>query len=211
MYRLINDYRDAICLRLADLDIAAYGELMKALQSRGADATTSPHFQAAYRRYWRMNVARLGDLYYRRYFELLADCWVSQSTDIEAIVRDLAETLEARTLQFSFATKLAHMVNPRLPVFDSFVAAFYFYTPPASSNSFDQRLGDLLTFYRFLQAEYDRVTRDPAGSRMLAEVRNKLSLDLAVPDERVLDWLIWGLVSLLRERARQRVEIQYRI
>jgi hypothetical protein len=99
------------------------------------DVRTNAGFQKEYRNYWGMN--RRGEAFCSRYFDLLAASRESGETDITAVIRDLSKDNNA--LEFSFATKLTHMVDPRIPVYDSLVAAFYFYPRP-SDKFFEDRL-----------------------------------------------------------------------
>jgi hypothetical protein len=105
-------------------------------------------------------------------------------------------------LQFSFATKLAHMVDPHVPIFDSFVANFYFFTVPPPTRPFQDRLASLLEFHAFLTREYARVLHLGLLAPAIEQIRSQRRLGSAVPDERVVDWLIWAWVSLLRSGAQ---------
>jgi hypothetical protein len=98
---------------------------------RPADAD----FQARYRRFWMLNAARLGQTYCDEYFQQLAS--TTTDTRLEPLVRSLYEvpvnSSGRKALQFSFASKLLHMRNRHLPIYDSQVAAFYFYSALDSS------------------------------------------------------------------------------
>jgi hypothetical protein len=195
--------------RIDDLD--KYVHLRERLLADGAEAALDAAFQRLYRTYWRMNVARLGDSFYSKYFTLLAECRRAGYADISEIVRALAtaDDSDKQSLQFSFATKLAHMVDPRIPVYDSFVAAFYFYNPPPSNRPFEERLAALLTFHSFLQAEYARVIDKGLLGEALRGFRAHFQIGNAICDERLIDWLLWGWVSLLRGEAQRRGEALY--
>jgi hypothetical protein len=202
MYRLINEHADAGVKALDSIgDIEQYRGLRRDLVADSRNVQ-QPAFQRAYRQYWRMNAARLDEDFYHRYFRLLAETQSSGVADIKAIATELSRHASRDGLQFSFATKLAHMVDPRIPVYDSFVAAFYFYLPPSSTKSKSERLTDLFAFHGFLVREYDRIISKGLLGPSIARLRATRGLDKTVPDQRVIDWLLWSWVSLLRKGSQ---------
>ncbi|SRR6266542_261046 len=207
MYRLINSNAPAVVDALRRIgDFREYLHLRADLAANGS-APASAEFQRAYRKYWRMNAARLSPAFYERYFELLAQYQAVGLTDLERATRVISDADDANHgLQFSFATKLVHMVDPRVPVFDSFVAGFYFFTPPATDRPFDERLTALLMFHQFLAREYARILDQQLLTPAIGALRREAELDHDVPDERVIDWLLWAWVSLLRQGAQSRGE-----
>ena len=173
--------------------------------------TKTPEFRRDYRRYWRMNAARLPDIFYDRYFDLLSTCLRESSTDIALIARQISDPDgENHGLQYSFASKLAHTVDPRIPVFDSFIASFYFFVPPASDRPFADRLADLIGFQEFLKREYARVIDGRLLAPAIAYFRFRAEMPTWVPDQRVIDWLLWAWVSLLRNGAQHRGQALYK-
>lgn len=213
MYRLINQNSEAVLGRLErDDTVSRYIQLKSNLQSRKGGAPANAEYQRAYRNYWSMNQARLGDQFYARYFNLLGDLKESGRADVESVARELARvgTGERQSLQFSFATKLAHMVDGHLPVYDGLVADFYFY-PAASSSGKDlnEKLETLLLFYGFLRKEYARVLHDGLLSGAIESFRARFPEGHLVADEKVVDWLLWSWVNLLRGGAQQESTLLY--
>lgn len=210
VYRLINEHRDTLIAAIDRIsDVRSYLELRLRLLS-SQSAATDAAFQRAYRVYWRMNVARLDDAFYDRYFAILERCNEGGHADVRQVVLELASaTAGKKSLQFSFATKLAHMVEPELPVYDSFVAAFYFYEPPPSDKPLDVRLEHLMTFYDFLRGEYRRVIEHRLLRPAVQAFRTHFDLPSVVGDERIIDWLLWVWVSELRSGAQQRGQVLY--
>ena len=204
MYRLINKHAPAVVAAIDSIgDLSAYVRLRSSFLA-GVDIASDHEFQSAYRSYWRMNNARQSKRFYSHYFALLGECRNSGSADVARIIQQLSEPdCESRGLQFSFATKLAHMVDPRLPVYDSFVASFYFYVRP-SSKSPAERIRNLLSFYDFLRDEYERILRQGLLTASIREFRTTRTIDDAIPDERIIDWLLWAWVSFLNKGAQRR-------
>ena len=208
MYQLINANSDAVIDAAERLGITAYTELRADLNT--VDASTDLDFQGRYRSYWRMNVGRFGPKFYSGYFRLLAECQRTGSADVRRTIKSLSKLGAAsRGLQFSFATKLAHTVDPRIPVYDAYVASFYFYSPLSSKKARGDRIVHLLEFHDFLKVEYRRILDERLLRKSIAAFRKRQPLSADVPDERIIDWLLWGWVSFLRSGAQQRGEAMY--
>jgi len=88
MYRFINEHCELAITKLSSIDPFDYLDLCKRMQSN-ANAASDMQFQRLYRNYWRMNVARLGEGFYKKYFALLAECQQSRGIDIPRIAREL--------------------------------------------------------------------------------------------------------------------------
>jgi hypothetical protein len=206
MYKLINEHCEAVVSKIAENDdVIRYASLQSDLRAKGASVKTDMEYQRSYRDYWRMNMARLSDRFHERYFDLLARQVTSKNLDIPSIALELwqADAGHRQSLQFSFATKLAHMVDPRLPVYDSFLAAFYFFASPSvDPKAVEKRLTELMCFYDFLRDEYSRVLKKRLLARPIEKFRQRFPAG-EIPDERVVDWLLWAWVSLLRSKKQQ--------
>jgi hypothetical protein len=207
VYRMMNETCDEVLAELDRIsDVPRYIELRHRLFA--SDVAADEDFHAMYRAYWQMNVARLGDPFYFRYFALLESLkrnGVGVQRDINETIRELAlisNTTERPSLQFSFATKLLNTIEPRLPVYDSYVSQFYFFVAPPSNYSVDARLSALLAFHGFLRAEYARVIQEGLLAESIDRFRRHFGMGAELCDERVIDMLIWGFVSLLRNGAQ---------
>ncbi len=212
MYRLINDRSEVILAELERIsDMPRYLELQR--WAWHVNAATDRPFQLAYRDYWRMNVASLSDDYYGRYFARLETLKHEDSFDIDANLRELAvipDRAGRSSLQFSFATKLLHTVNPTAPVYDTAAASFYFFVPPAADKAMAARLDELVSFYAFMRHEYHRVIREDLLLPAIGRLRDRFDVGAEMPDERAVDLLIWSTVSLLRHGAQRRGQALYR-
>lgn len=212
MYRIINTYADAVVAGLQlERDVTRHLALHDL--ARRVDASSDMEFQRKFRRYWGLNAARLSDSFHRAFFRLLEDVKQAGTGDIEVITRELAAVptnlTGRRTLQFSFASKLLHTVDPHAPVYDSFVASFYFFLPPGSEKPLDERLEQLIGFYRFLQSEYQRVIREGLLDAAIQRFRSHFDVREAFTDERIIDLLLWSYVGLLRSGAQRRDELLF--
>jgi hypothetical protein len=208
MYQLINKNIGAVIEAAHELGIPAYSDLRARLTT--VDVSKDAVFQKRYRDYWRMNVGRFGPAFYEGYFGILSECQRVGSGDLRQTIEMLSDMgSEPRGLQFSFATKLVHMIDPRVPVYDAYVAGFYFYVPPTSKMPRGERIRNLFSFHAFLRKEYQRVIDHGLLSASIAELRSGQPDSAGIPDERIIDWLIWGWVSYLRSGAQHRNEALY--
>jgi hypothetical protein len=174
-------------------------------QLHNCDAGEHQEFQQKYCSYWALNGAGLGQPFRTVYFSLLEQAKSSpgQAT-VEGITRTLYETpINAKgekALQFSFASKLVHMINPKLPVYDRMVETFYF-LPRSYTGTPEKKLANLLLSYRFLVNEFDRVLTEGLLAPAIAEVRQHFQLPPDYSDQKVIDTLIWKFVPFLERGA----------
>jgi hypothetical protein len=156
-----------------------------------------------------MNAARLSPAFYTAYFGALIAA--KNQTPTLSNVAQILHAASAResgqkSLQFSFATKLMHMTNPYLPIYDSQVTAFYFFQEP--STILQQRINGLVAFHVFLTHEYARVISGNFLAIAIQEFRDRLK-PRNFTDEKIVDSLIWAFVALLRKGALPRRQVVF--
>ncbi|MEP6495225.1 MAG: hypothetical protein ABJF01_21240 [bacterium] len=207
----MNDSCDAVLGELDRIgDVSRYIELREFMAR--VDVSIDLAFQHEYRAYWKMNVARLGDAFYSEYFSRLESLKTDGIEDIDDAIREIAllsDTTERPSLQFSFATKLLNTSDPRVPVYDTFVSMFYFFSPPASDQPVDTRLEALLAFYAFLRDEYARIIANGLLDPAIRRFRERFDEQATLCDERVIDLLLWSFASLMRSGAQRRGILLY--
>jgi hypothetical protein len=212
MYRLMNDCCDDIIAELDRIsDVPRYLDIRR--QMTEVNVARDVAFQRAYRTYWRMNVTQLGDMFYSQYFARLETLKGGEIADVNATIREIAvlsDTTERPSLQFSFATKFVNTIDPRAPVYDSFVSAFFFFVPPASDHAVQARLDELIEFYDFLRGEYGRVLDRGLLDPAIGRFREHFAVDDEFCNERVVDLLVWSFASLLRNGAHRHGKALYR-
>lgn len=162
------------------------------------NVTKDDEFQRRYRAFWAMNVARLSEGFIQSYFEYLEQNKQAQDLNLRAVTTHLYEIPTGKdrrqSLQFSFASKLVHMVLPNRPVYDRLVESFYF-LPTGAATGLD-RLETLMVSYDFLIREYQRVMDSNLLNIAIDLFRDRLSAE-ALTAEKLIDSLIWSFVSWL--------------
>ncbi len=169
------------------------------------DVAADKDYQRKYKNYWQLNAALLSQDFCTSYFILLEKSKLAENIDVETIARRLLETPThrnaRRSLQFSFSSKLAHMLNHYLPVYDSMVEAFYFLPTDSGTQNVETKLQRLLASYRFLVSEYARVLNEGILAPSIARFRDRYSLGQEYSDVKVIDTLLWTFVGFLKKGA----------
>jgi hypothetical protein len=211
MYDLINQYAQTVVGTIPREHVTDYEWL---IQNVGQANTSG--YQNRYRRFWAMNPARLSPAFYLAYFGAMSAA-TKQTPTLGALAPNLhaasTNSKGRQSLQFSFTTKLLHMTNQHLPIYDSQVAAFYFFQEPDIKNPKDpedlkRRIGVFTSFHDFLRQEYARVLQNNLLAPAIQEFRLRLN-PKHFTDEKIVDSLIWAFVGLLRKGALQKGQIAY--
>ena len=202
MYRIINQNIDLILGSVnEDLDIHTYLTLLNIFQN--VDVAQDAEFQSKYCRYWRLFGAGLSQNFRSAYFELMEGLRgrpIPSIGEVTRILYDVPSNKSGRkTLQFSFASKLLHTLDPHRPIYDSMVATFYRFMVPAPNKSFDVRLQSFLSFYGFLIIEYKKVLSNGLIQRAIAHFRHRFSVPDEYTDEKIIDTLVWRAMDLRKK------------
>ncbi len=191
--------------------IADYKKLIRDV--RAVEVTMSLDFKNRYRRFWQMNQARLSDGFFEAYFCLLEQL----KTRHDAQISDIAQRLYSvathgngrHSLQFSFASKLLHTVDPHSPIYDSAVEAFYFLPKIKPSDSCDKNLLRLLHNYGFITAEVRRVLANNLLRTAIDRFREHYDEENSITDEKIVDTLIWRFVTFAWSGALRDIRVRY--
>jgi hypothetical protein len=204
MYNIINQNIDRIVHSVDEgLDVSIYLSLMS--RFRNVNVVQDTEFQAKYCKYWRLYGAGLSQDFRASYFELMEVLRGRPTPTIVEVIRPLYEVPTdnsgRKTLQFSFASKLLHTLDPHKPIYDSMVANFFFLPTPVPNENLEVRLQSLLTSYSFLCTEYERILHLGLLQPSITRFRQEFQVPAAYTDEKVIDTLIWRFVNLLKSGA----------
>lgn len=196
MYRLLNRHVEKVLGNLKQDDVSTYNWLIT-----NRNLTATDQYQKKYKLFWRLNAARLSEKFCGTYFGEL-DIALQKPPQLADLVLKLHKTPTHKngrnSLQFSFVTKLLHTANPKLPIYDSLVAAFYFFEEPNSVLDLQKRVNRYVSFHKFLTEEYSRILKQGLLQKPIFEFRKKFNAQ-HFTDEKVIDSLIWSFVSLLQK------------
>jgi len=198
MYSIICRNQKAILngIRQSD-DVDEYEWLIKTVSSQSWPAD----FEGRYKAFWVMG--RVSGGYYPPYFQALGAAR-TQPPNLGQLCRALypfstrkkknsQQTIQ--TLQFSYPTKLCHMVNANLPIYDTRVARFYLFQEPSTDWPFPTRINAYVAFYGFLKNEYARILNRNLLKPAIDAFKQKFNPKQHT-EEKVIDWLIWKFVDL---------------
>jgi hypothetical protein len=213
MYSRLNESIDLVCSNIdPTTDIKPYIRLTRAIWN--IDVSADNDFQSSYRKYWQLNAARLGSTFVGAYFSYFEKLKQESKIELKRVAQDLFEVPThgdgRQSLQFSFASKMVHMLRPQFPVYDSTVEAFFFLPLGSQSESTERKLDRLLESHRFLKWEYDRVLNEGLLRPAITAFRGRFSLGPEYTDQKIIDTLIWKFVSVLRSGAIRDGAIVYR-
>jgi hypothetical protein len=206
MYDLINQFAQTVVGSISLDHVTDYEWLVQ-----NVGQATAPDYQKRYRRFWAMNVAQLSPAFYTTYFGTLSAA-ASHVPTLGSVAQTLhdasARQKGQKSLQFSFATKLMHMTNRHLPIYDSQVTGFYFFQEPSRKLALKERINGFVALHDFLIGEYARVLNGRLLATAIQEFRLRLNPQ-HFTDEKIIDSLIWAFVGLLKKGALPAGRIAY--
>ena len=144
MYTTINKNIDKL-LKLIDpvKDIGNYIWLLENI--RNTDVTVDKGFQIIYQDYWGLTNAGLSSAFIAAYFKHLQFLKMNpRIIDVKTVATTLygipTHIDGSKSLQFSFASKMVHMLCPNLPIYDHMLEMFSFFRRSALERILNQSL-----------------------------------------------------------------------
>ena len=195
MYHLINNHIGQLLRSIEGNHVTDYDWLVQNIAQ-----VATPMYQNRYRTFWRLNAALLSQDYCQVYFQRLQRGLNNELPQVGSLASDLYEIpthLNGRhSLQFSFCSKLCHMLNRQIPVYDARIRDFYFFTEPDRKLPLDQRINAYVQFHQYVTNEYNRVLNEGLLAPSIQAFREHFNPQ-HFTDIKVLDSLIWAFISLL--------------
>lgn len=199
MYTLINKNAALIVTSIDQKHIDDYDFLIANKASCNAI-----DYQKAFKSFWKLNVARPNADFVASYFELLNQLCGGADFSLQEIALKLYKTPlnsnRTNTLQFSFSTKMLHIIHPKLPIYDSMVRDFYFFKEPNRNWPIKARLEGFINFYDFLIREYHRILKEKLLEETIQLFREQKK-PLCFTNEKIVDTIIWSFVACLNKGA----------
>jgi len=210
MYRYINQHIEALLdLLRKDKHVQNYDNLMRAFAQ--ADALRDETFRRNYAHFWKLRRVKA---WREAYFVLLQNIRNQTQLDPREILRYVChETLDnhkgGQALEFSFATKLVHMVDPKSPIYDANVRVFYLLPELPGDDDMEARIHRCLGVYDALAKEYERILTNGLLCHSIARFKEELNPE-RFTDIKIIDSLIWAFVTWAKQGpAFGKGELQY--
>lgn len=201
MYTTINKNIDKL-LKLIDpvKDIGNYIWLLENI--RNTDVTVDKGFQTIYQDYWGLTNAGLSSAFIAAYFKHLQFLKMNpRIIDVKTVATTLygipTHIDGSKSLQFSFASKMVHMLCPNLPIYDHMLEMFFFLPEKRSGKDFESKLANLHSSYLFMVDEYRRIIEKGLLRTAIESFRSYFkSKDSCstISDEKIIDTLLWNFV-----------------
>ncbi|EHH1051807.1 hypothetical protein J7I00_004551 [Vibrio parahaemolyticus] len=201
MYTMINEKIELILSSISKEEhVEPYIYLTMKPRIEGTEIIRSEEYRKKYRHYWRMNAARLPVEFFKEYFKILSDSYRDKF-----LASDIAEKLfsikdDKESYQFSFATKLVHMSDTSLPIYDSMISSFY-YMPKINQNRLSEKKVWSEANYNFLKSEYERILSLGLLEHSINSFRTYFEVDEEFSDHKIIDSLLWAFVSFSQRGA----------
>jgi len=204
MYQLIEANWAIVLGAIDNYHVTEYDWLIANLPV--VNVSLNKQYQMRYAKYWGLSPVFVNNGWLANYFlELEAAKTAMPAPVCNNICRALYGTPStsklACALQYSFCSKIVHMVRQNDPIFDSRVEAFYFFFRPASSTPLGQRIIRHDAFMNFLRCEYQRVIRNGLLRQAIANFRARFH-PVNFTDEKIIDSLIWAWIKVSKRRQR---------
>lgn len=192
LYEEINDNIDHILRTVGPTHVAQYDWLIQNIHQ-----VTEPEYQRRYKAFWRLSGAGLSQTYCHAYFQFLQAGLNNNVLHLNNLAHELYEipiNTNRQALQFSFCTKLCHMLNREMPIYDSRIRTFYNFVEPLRRLPVGQRIAGYVQFHQFLINEYNRVLNEGLLAPSIQAFRQHLGPQ-HFTDIKVIDSLIWAFIN----------------
>jgi hypothetical protein len=188
-YDEINENIDRILESIDQKHVTEYDWLVQNIHN-----VAEADYQRRYKSYWWLDKAELSQNYCLAYFQHLQAGLNDNAPQLNIIVNRLYQmpvSQNKHALQFSFCTKLCHMINRNSPIYDRYIRGFYNFEPPSSSLPVQHRIALLMEFYQYLVHEYNRVLQEGLLTKSIQAFRQRFKSQYFT-DIKVIDSLIWA-------------------
>jgi len=208
MYYLINSHIQQIIASIEYDHISDYDWLIQNVHDVAA-----PNYQRKYRTFWRLNAALLSPDYCQAYFARLGAGLINNDPprldDLVTELYDISTHQNGRqSLQFSFCSKLCHMLNNQMPIYDGLIRSFYYFDEPDRKLPLQQRVNQYVQFHQFLINEYNRILNQGLLTLSIQAFRQRFNPQ-HFTDIKVIDSLIWAFIGKLRNNGLINGQIIY--
>jgi hypothetical protein len=191
-YEEINDNIVHILRAVGPAHVAQYDWLVQNIHQ-----VTEPQYQRKYKGFWRLSGAGSSHTYCHAYFQFLQAGLNSNVLHLNILAHELYRippNTNRQALQFSFCTKLCHMLNREMPIYDSRIPIFYHFVEPLRGLPVGQRIAGYVQFHQFLFKEYNRVLNEGLLAPPIQTFRQHLGPQ-HFTDIKVIDSLIWAFIN----------------
>ena len=111
---------------------------------------------------------------------------------IPSVCKDLKLHDKNGKIHFSYATKMFHLLNPEIPIYDSMVAKVFRFNPPYSRQE-DIKLNKYLEFLKHISKCYEAIKKEDKIDSLIASIQEEYPQITKAGYTKVMDFMIWSL------------------
>jgi len=190
--------QDIILSKIERESIDVYLYLKKEFEK--GDVKNNLVFQFVFRSFYRLDNAGLSNKLKENFFELL----VNKESDLEKILEELYKIpnrKDQNTIQISFATKLLHTLDNDKPIIDAEVSQVFPKIKAKTGGSKEEKIKFCLKIYEELKNIFLNLLQDEEIRKIISKFRFKFNVNREnISDIKVLDFIIWSLGKLKKEK-----------
>ena len=182
--------REKILQNLRGDEIEVYLFLRK--QFKETNVSKNLVFQYMFRKYFVMD-RWTDDQYTTQFFKTMQRLRPNAHIDqIPSVCKDLKLHDKTGKIHFSYATKMFHLLNPEIPIYDSMVAKVFRFNPPYSRQE-DIKLNKYLEFLKHISKCYEAIKKEDKIDSLIASIQEEYPQIRKAGYTKVMDFMIWSL------------------
>jgi hypothetical protein len=162
-----------------------------------SDVSENFLFQFVYRSYYRLDLAGLTKEFKTEYFNIMQDLRNNENIDILEIVERLYNFKNLKglkSIQFSFATKLANTIDKSIPIYDSQVCKVFNFSRPGQKD-FDKRITRYFEQLSIISSSYNDIIHSGSIKETLMLFNGRF--DNNISEMNKLDFIFWSAGKLI--------------
>ncbi len=154
-------------------------------------------FQFVYRSYYRLDLAGLTKEFKIEYFKIMQELRNADNIDILEIIERLYnfENLRGlKSIQFSFATKIANTIDQSIPIYDSQVCKVFNFSRPYQQD-FDKKITGYFEQLSIISSTYNEIIDKGLINETLILFNGRF--DNTISEMNKLDFIFWSAGKLI--------------
>ncbi|MFV9482324.1 hypothetical protein ACNI3T_00725 [Christiangramia sp. ASW11-125] len=162
-----------------------------------SDVSENSLFQFVYRSYYRLDLAGLTKEFKIEYFKIMQELRNTDNIDLLEIIERLYkfENLRNRkSVQFSFATKLANTIDKSIPIYDSQVCKVFNLSRPFQKD-FDKKVTKYFEQLSIISSTYNEIIDKGLINETLLLFNGRF--DNSISQKNKLDFIFWSAGKLI--------------
>ncbi len=167
-----------------------------------SDVSENFLFQFIYRSYYRLDLAGLSKEFKTEYFKIMQEFRYTGNIDILEIIEKLYnfENLRGlKSIQFSFATKLANTIDKNIPIYDSQVCKVFNFSRP-NQKDLDKKIASYFEQLSIISSTYNDIIDKDSIKETLILFNGRF--DNTNSEMKKLDFIFWSAGKLINKTEK---------